>query len=205
MSRWLAVGLGACYATGAAILLFVEPGMGFRSFADFWNPDLVVPALESTAWLIGDLCHVTSGVLLLLLVATLGVSTNRLSRLARTLGVVAGATFILMAMIDRAASLLPALVAASDTVASLAIGYVATRLGVLFAALFFLGGFVLALAAANRRDLPRWFVVLSVVVGIAAIGFVVLPTPIPVALAVWAFALAWVWRRDASIPGVTNE
>jgi hypothetical protein len=135
--RWLALGLGASYAVGAGILLLVEPGMGFRSFADFWNPDLVVPALTSTAWLANDLYHLVSGTLLLVLAASLTASNDPLSRLVPMLGLAAGATFIL---------------------------------------------------------LPGWFVALSLVVGVTAIGFVVAPSAMPVALAAWAFTLAWVWR-----------
>lgn len=196
LTRWLAFGLGASYTVGAAILLFVEPGMGFRSFADFWNPDLVVPALGSAAWLVSDLSHLVNGTLLLVLVASLGTPTTPLTRLVSTSGVAAGSTFVLLAMLDRAAAFLPALVTDSGRLATLAVGFIATRAGVLFAALFLLGGFMLALSVAYRRDLPRWFVVLSFIAGIAAIGFLLVPTPMPVALAVWAFALAWVWGEQ---------
>jgi len=107
-TRWLAAGLGVSYTVGAGIFLVVEPTMGFRTFDDFWNPALVVPALTSYAWLVSDLCHLASGVLLVLLAASLGDATQKGSRLISVLALCAGTTFVLLAMLDRAAALLPA-------------------------------------------------------------------------------------------------
>lgn len=191
-TRWVAVGLGACYTVAAGIMLFVEPGMGFRSFADFWNPDLVAPALSTTAWLISDLCHLGSGTLLMIFAASLTAPGDALSRLVRNLCIAAGTAFVLVAMIDWAARSLPALVADPAELATLSVGYIATRVGVLFAGAFLLGSFVVAFALEHRHGLPRWFIVLSVIVGASAVVLFVVPSPMPVGLAVWAFALAWV-------------
>lgn len=188
--RYIAAGLGACYAVAASIALFVEPRMGFRGFEDFWNPALVVPALTSSAWLIGDSCHLASGTLLLILAASPGASDRKLSGLVPVFAVAAGTAFVLVAMIDRAAALLPSRVTDAAMLDVLAVGFIATRSGVLIAAIFLLGCFVIAFAVHRRRTLPRWFVALSLVIGAIAAAFVLVPAPIPVALAVWAFALA---------------
>lgn len=193
-TRWLAAGLGVSYTVGAGIFLVVEPTMGFRTFDDFWNPALVVPALTSYAWLVSDLCHLASGVLLVLLAASLGDATQKGSRLISVLALCAGTTFVLLAMLDRAAALLPARVTDASTLATLAIGFIATRVGVLFAGLFLLGGVIGATAVAYRNHLPRWFGILSLLVALAAMGFTLVPTPIPLLLAAWAYALSWVWR-----------
>jgi hypothetical protein len=198
---WLAVGLGTAYAASAVILLVVEPGMGFRGFQDFWKPDLVVPALTSTAWLISDLCHLLSGALLIVLAASLRQPAASPSRLLPMLGLAAGMTFVLVAMIDRAAAWLPHMVVQPVMLATLAVGFVATRTGILLAALFFLGGFIAAIAWVGRRRLPVWFVILSFAVAIMAMGFVLVPTPVPLALSAWAFALAWVWWSEPGDSG----
>ena len=189
-----AAGLGLAYAVSAVILLLVEPRMGFRHMLDFWNPELVVPALSSTAWLVSDLCHLASGVLLLVLAdSPAAAAPCGTSRLVSIFGQVAGAVFVLLAMIDRAGAWLPSMVVGPQMLDTLAVGFIATRLGVLFAALFFLGGFIALTAWHGRRALPAWFLVLSVIVAAAALVFAIVPMPIPVALAIWAFALAWVW------------
>lgn len=191
-TRWVAVGLGSCYTVAAGIMLLVEPGMGFHTFADFWNPDLVVPALSTAGWLISDLCHLGSGTLLMIFAASLAAPGDALSRLVRNLGIAAGTAFVFVAMIDWAARSLPTLVPDPAELATLSVGYIATRVGVLFAGAFLLGSFVVAFALEHRHGLPRWFVVLSVIVGASAIVFFLVPSPMPVALAVWAFAVAWV-------------
>jgi|GEM_PF-6539610 len=193
--RLLATGLGASYSVIASIQLLFEPSMGFHRFVDFWNPTLVLPALTSIAWWVSDLCHLVNGLLLLFLAAALHVFTRTVQRAAGNLALAAGCVFVLLAMLDRAATLLPLAVPDSASLELSVVSYVATRTGVLFAGLFFLGAFVCTLAWSHRSELPFWFKLLSALVGTAAIAFALFPTPIPLVLALWAFALASVWPR----------
>jgi hypothetical protein len=59
---------------------------------------------------------------------------------------------------------------------------------VLYAAVALFGGMVLAMSAQSD-SVPRWMRILGVPVGMAALLFVVIPTPLPLILFVWSAGL----------------
>ena len=190
-----AAGLAISYGVGSFVMLAVEPGMGFRSVADYFDPLLLVPALDSVAWLVSDVCHLVNGCLIAVLGVTLAGTASAAHRLTRITAAGAAILFILLAMLDRAAAGLPALVADNELRSTIALAFVSARMGVLFAAVCIAGAFTISVTAI-LRDAPVAHRVTGYAVGAAAFGFWLVPTPIPVLLAVWSASVAWYCRAS---------
>ena len=199
LAGWTSLALGVSFAIGATILITIEPEMGFSTMADYWNPELVVPALNSIPWLVSDVCHMLNGILLIILSSTFATAHGTLASLLRASGTVSGAFFVLVAMLDRVGARMPELIQDPETLSVLSIAFISTRMGALLAAVFTLGGFIVLMSAESLRErwYAAWFSYFGFVVGALAIVFFVLPSPIPIPLSLWAIALGVFLLRNA--------
>ena len=181
----------------SVVLLVFEPAMGFKEFSDFFNLHKIVPALGSSAWFVGNIMHVLLGFGLLLLAS--GIQTISISKpvLTAAFGFAAAPLFILVGMSGFVGDqLVTHLTDNAERDAALLGLMIGARTMVLYAAVALFGGMVLAFSA-QIGIVPRWLRILGIPVAVAALLFVLIPTPIPLILFAWSAALLFSLRRDA--------
>ena len=178
------------------VLLVFEPAMGFREFSDFFNLEKIVPALSSPAWFVSNFMHVLLGFGLLVFAS--GIQAARIARpaIAAACGFAAAPLFVIVGMSgfvgDQLVTILTDDVERDAALLGLVIG---SRTMVLYAAAALFGGMVLAVSA-QTDFVPRWLRILGVPVGIAALMFVFVPTPIPLLLFIWSAAMLFCMRKN---------
>ncbi len=178
--------LATGFAIVSAILLFVEPGMGFSQFADYFDPAKVVPNLNSTPWLLGDLLYLGFGLVLTYL--TLGSD----DRVLRVSGAAAAVLFFLIGCIGRILAQLPIFISSADALDVAVLGVLGVRFAVLKTTVFALGVFAWRTTvpgSALERVSPIGRGLGYLVLAASAV-FVFIFVPIPLLIMVWAAWLA---------------
>ena len=172
----------------SVVLLVFEPTMGFREFSDFFDLEKIIPALGSTAWYVGNVMHVLIGFGLMLVAS--GIQTAGIPRPALTAacGFAAAPLFVVVGMSGFVGDQLVTHLTDSGQRDAALLGLVGSRTMVLYAAVALFGGMVLAISAQSDC-VPRWLRLLGVPVGMAALLFVIVPTPLPLILFVWSAGL----------------
>jgi hypothetical protein len=188
--------LAIAFLSHSIVLLVFEPAMGFREFSDFFDLAKIVPALSSTAWYVGNFMHVLVGFGLLLLAAGIHSAGIPRSVLTAAFGFAAAPLFVVIGMSgfvgDQLVGLLTDTAERDAALLGLLVG---VRTMVLYAAVAVFGGMVLAISGQSDF-VPRWLRLLGLPVGIAALIFVVVPTPMPLILFIWSAALLFcLWRK----------
>ena len=181
-ASFLALGFGGV----TAILLFVEPAMGFGAFADYFDPARVLAAAPSTAWLIGDLIYLGFGPAL----ARLAVSSA--DRYLRATGLIAAVAFFFIGSLGRVMAALPAIIEPADQLQAAVLGLLPVRFAALRTTVFALGVFAWRTTRptpGDPRRSPAWqglgYLALA-----ASIAFIFVFLPVPLLFAVWATWLA---------------
>ena len=172
----------------SVVLLVFEPTMGFREFSDFFDLEKIIPALGSTAWYVGNVMHVLIGFGLMLVAS--GIQTAGIPRpvLTAACGFAAAPLFVVVGMSGFVGDQLVTHLTDSGQRDAALLGLVGSRTMVLYAAVALFGGMVLAISAQSDC-VPRWLRLLGVPVGMAALLFVIVPTPLPLILFVWSAGL----------------
>ena len=85
------------------IMVFVEPGMGFTTPADYFDPDKVAAGYASTAWLVDNIIYLTMPF------ATWVLARGSDDPYLRWSGVAAGLLLFVVGSIDRVSIQLPSL------------------------------------------------------------------------------------------------
>jgi hypothetical protein len=189
----------------SVVLLVFEPAMGFREFSDFFDLEKIIPALDSTAWYVGNVMHVLIGFGLLLVAS--GIQTASIPRpvLTAAFGFAAAPLFVVVGMSgfvgDQLATLLTDNGQRDAALLGLVVG---SRTMVLYAAVALFGGMVLAISA-QADFVPRWLRILGVPVGIAALLFVIAPTPVPLILFVWSAGFLFSMGLTSQKPSLGSE
>ena len=187
----LAIGsatLSFAFLLHSVILLILEPAMGFQEFADFFDLEKIIPALNSGAWLVGNLMHVLTGFGLLFLAA--GVASLDIQRpgASAAFGFAAAPLFVIIGMSGFVGQQLVGLLADTAQRDAALLGMIiGSRTMILYAAIALFGGMILMLSAQPRR-LPLWLRLYGVIAGVAALVFALFPTPIPLILFLWCVA-----------------
>ena len=170
------------------VLLFLEPAMGFKSFADFFDLQKVIPALSSWAWRIGNVAHLINGFGLLFLSAGVRSLSLQQSVTISSFGLAAAPLFVVIGMSGFVGDQLVHLLAdESERDAALLGLIIGARTAVLYAAVALFGAMVLAISA-DTEFAPRWLRILGIPIGAAGLLFVFLPSPMPVVLLIWSVA-----------------
>jgi len=171
--------------------------MGFREFSDFFDLEKIVPALSSLAWRVGNVMHVVVGFGLLLLASGVRMASIPRPVLTASFGFAAAPLFVIVGMSGFVGDQLVTLLTVGGERDAALLGLiVGSRTMVLYAAAALFGGMVLAISA-QTDFVPPWMRILGVPVGIAALLFVFVPTPMPLILFVWSAALLFCMSQDA--------
>ena len=181
--------LAAAWLGHTVILFFIEPGMGFRSPADYFDLSKVVPALDSLAWLSSNVLHVVTGFALLQFQLELRSARPEERQLAADIGLVAAPLFVIVGVCGFVGASLGELLRGDASALSTSLyALLVTRTCLLFGAITLLGMMILTFSA-RRDNAAGWLRLLGLAVGAACILFVVLPAPIPLLLLIWSLAL----------------
>ena len=178
------------------VLAALEPAMGFRNVADFFDLDKVMPALESAAWFASNTLHVATGATLLFFQSGIRSLPGQFSTAAANFCFAAAPLFVITGMAgfvgDQLLWILESNPAGRD--ASL-YGLLAARMMVLAAAVALFGMMILAISL-DRNLVATWLRVPGVPIGLAAVLFLLVPTPVPLLFLVWLIAFSF-GRRDS--------
>ena len=188
--------LAVAFLCHTVVLLVFEPAMGFAKFSDFFDLEKIVPALSSTAWYVGNVMHVLVGFGLLLFAS--GVRTADISKpvLTAAFGFSAAPLFAMVGMSGFVGDQIVTILADSGQSDAALLGLVVgARTMVLYAAAAMFGGMVLSISA-QPSFAPRWLRIVGIPVGLAALLFVLVPTPLPLILLVWSAGFFFSIRRD---------
>ena len=186
---FLAIG----FATVSAIMLFVEPGMGFSEPSDYFDPAKVVRALDSIPWLIGDLIYFGMGVVL----ACLASSSE--DRYKRATGFTAAVLIVLVGCFGRVLSPLPDIVTDSEQLEAAVLGAMTARFAALRTMVLALGVFAwrTTTAGSDVAEVSRLGRILGYFVLVASTVFLFVFIPVPLLFTLWAVWLTIHYWQDA--------
>lgn len=180
----------AATMTGHSInLLVIEPQMGFRELSDFFDIDKVLAASGSAAWYIGNVLHVLAGLGMLFIYSGFGAAAKPEPVLAKSFALAAAPLFVVVGLSGFVLDTLPELLPDPSARNAAIYGLLATRTALLGGAVA-LFGFLIAALSLERHVVAGWLRILGIPVSIAAIVFMLVPTPIPALLAIWSVGLA---------------
>ena len=178
--------LGIGFACVSYVMLVVEPGMGFESPRDYFDPRKVAAGYASAAWLVTNVLYLAFPIA----VMVIACSVN--DRLLQWFGVGAALLGLVLASVDRVgiqlSALLPTNEAAVDAVAAM----LPIRFAILKATVVALGLFAwrTTRSGTTRGAGPRVWRGFGWVVLVASVGFVFAFIPVPVVFSVWGVVLA---------------
>ena len=172
----------------SVILLFLEPAMGFKNMADFFDLAKVVPALGSAAWFVSNMLHIALGTTLLLFQSELRQPDATRRDFAADCCLAAAPLFVVVGMSGFVGEALLNIMQANSAGRDAALyGLLAVRTMVLIAGVALLG--LMILSVSLRKNMAKsWLRLLGLPIGLAALLFVLVPTPAPVLLFVWFLA-----------------
>ncbi len=189
----LAIGFGII----SFIMLGIEPGMGFVSPADFFDPVKATVGYASMAWLVSTIVYLTFPVALVVLARSTGRGVSELGLAAAALGLFLGCIDVVGIQLH---SLLP-----TEERVRVAVGaLLPIRFAVLKATVVVLGLFAWGTTRANAGPglAGRSWRILGWVVLVVSVGFVFVFVPAPVAFFLWAagLTLKYALERGAAPP-----
>lgn len=189
-AAFLAIG----FAIVTAIAILVEPGMGFRQFADYFDATKLVPGLMSIAWLVGDLLYLGFAVVLVYLA---GVNEDWYLRVA---GITAAASFFLIGCLGRVFALMPHMIADPNQLGAAVLGAVTVRFAALKVTVFALGVFAWRVSIADPVAGGATVVgrTLGLLMLAGGIVFIIAFIPMPILITIWAAWLAVRYARGAT-------
>ena len=180
--------LSIAFLVHSFVLLVLEPAMGFREFADFFDLEKVLPALGSTAWSIGNLMHLLAGFGLLFLAAGIQSANIQRSAVTAAFGFAAAPLFVVIGMSGFVGNqLVGVLTETAQRDAALLGMIMGSRTMILYAAMALFGGMIILLSFQSGL-INRWLRIYGVLAGVAALIFAFFPTPIPLIFFLWCVA-----------------
>ena len=183
-ASWLAV----VFVWTSCVMLFVEPGMGFRTPADFLDPVKVAAGYGSTVWFVSNLLYFSVPV------AVMSIVVGADDRLLQWSGLGTSVLWLVLASMDRVGTQLPDLLSEEAVITAHTAG-LPVRFAVLKAAGVTFGVFAWRTTRLDPLDgagerLWRGLGWLMLLIGVVFVLFFV---PLPIAFAVWA--VAWAVRE----------
>lgn len=179
--------LYACF-----VALAIEPGMGFRTPADYVNPTLILAGTRTIWWYVGELVYIAIGVACLYLG---GRATDRYGKIS---GVLAGAGFVFIGLIDRALLDLQAYLPDAEQVTTSTLGFLPARLAALRLSALAFGVFAwrLSLETAQPGIWGTLWRGLGFLVLLAGIALVFAFVPTILLLLLWSIGLVLVFAAS---------
>lgn len=170
----------------AFVMLFVEPGMGFESPADFLDAGKVASGYASRAWFVSNLVYLAFPV------ALTAIAFSSDDALLRWSGMGSALLWLVVASIDRVGVQLPDLMPTDDAVVAAVATTLPIRFAVLKALVVTLGIFAWRSTRVDPAGTDGGFVWrgLGWLVLALSLGFVFVFIPMPVIFAVWSVFLA---------------
>lgn len=166
------------------VLVVLEPAMGFHHFSDYTDLRKVMPALGSVAWAVSNVDHLVLGLGLALFTAGTRFEESAALRVARVFGVAASCLFVVVGMSGIVGNKLTNLMDAGSAETAI-LGLIGFRMTLLYAAVACFGALILALSASPRIG-RIWIRVLGAAVGLLALLFPWVATPVPLLIFVWS-------------------
>ena len=190
---WAAGYLALGFGVVSYIMIRVEPGMGFVTPADYFDPVKVTAGYASTPWLVVNLLYLT------FFVAVLVLARTSVSEQFSQLGLAAAVSGLFLGTIDLAGIQLPLLLPSEQEVRVAVAAMLPIRFAVLKATVLLLGVFAWGTTrASDNRGLPmRLWRVLGWLVLAVSITFLFVFIPAPIAFCVWAAGLTATCARGS--------
>lgn len=178
--------LGVGFACVSYVMLFLEPSMGFKNPADYFDAQKVAAGYASTAWL------VTSVLYLAFPIAVMAIAYSANDRHLQWFGVGAALLGLMLGAVDRAGSQLPALLPTHEAVLAAVAALLPIRFAILKATVVALGLFAWRTTRTGSAHGagPRVWRGFGWVVLVASVGFMFVFIPVPVVFAIWGVGLA---------------
>ncbi len=177
----LAVGFGII----SYIMLGIEPGMGFTTPGDYFDPVKTAAGYASLPWLVSTIVYLTFPVALYVLAR----STGR--RGVSQLGLAAAALGLLLGSVDLVGLQLHSLISGQEEVRLAVAALLPIRFAVLKATVVLLGLFAWGTtrAGAGHGLGMRSWRILGWAVLLVSVAFLFVFVPVPIAFFIWAAAL----------------
>ena len=181
------------FAIGSFIFLAIEPRMGFSEPSDFFDPEKVLSAAESTVWLVGSLIFLGFGLAL----AYLALPSD--DRNLRASGLIAAVGFFFLGSLGIVLGQLAAFIPDRNHLEIAVLGFLPVRLAALRTTALALGVF----AWRTTRDPgpgetgPAAWRGLGYLVLAASVVFVFVLIPVPLVFTIWAGWFAFRQARSA--------
>lgn len=175
--------IGFAFVTYVAVS--VEPGMGFTSFADFFDPAKVAAGYDSAVWRLENLLYLAFPLAFWLLAAA---SDDRFELWS---GAAAGLLFVVVGAIDRVGLQLGTLIQDQDALHASITGLLPVRFAVLKCTVLAIGVFAWRTTRGGRQAGPlgKAWSALGFLMLLVGLGFFFAFFPAPAAILVWAVAL----------------
>jgi hypothetical protein len=176
--------LALAFAVVSFIAVFVEPGMGFHTPADFLDPAKVFAGLDTFAWRL-------EGPLYLAFPIAFWVLARRSDdRYLVWSGVAAGVLFFLVGAIDRTMAQMPDFLSDAEAISASA-AILPVRFAVLKATVAAVGVFAWRTTreSSDAGALATTWRVLGYLILVACVAFLYVFLPVPLVIMVWAMAL----------------
>jgi hypothetical protein len=180
-AAFLAVG----FAFVTWVALRVEPGMGFTSFVDFFDPGKVADGYASSVWRVENLLYLAFPFAFWLLAATSD------DRMARWSGAMAGLFLLAVGAIDRVGIQMIGLVQDESLLRTSIAGLLPVRFGLLKCTVLAIGVFAwrTSQVGSGAGILVMAWKGLGWLLLLAGLLFLFAFVPAPLAISVWAIAL----------------
>lgn len=190
------------------LLLFVEPLMGFKGMGDYFDADLLMPALGSVQWQISNAFHMTAGILIPIIgISIVETSKSLLQATFNKVATFCGVLFFIVGISGFAA--LNATNWLDPEKLEIALtGFSIFRYTFLLAAVVCLSIFIIILSWIGKKHnlFPGWFTYFSYLIAIALLAFIFIPLPVPLILFVWStlFGIIMITKKKNTVHQPNN-
>lgn len=196
MNRLAAGFLGVGFGWVSYVMLFVEPGMGFATPADFFDAEKVAAGYASPVWVVSSIVY------LLFPIALAVIARSSDDRILRWAALASGLLFLVVGAIDQIGVQLPTLVSTSEEVVGAVAAVLPVRFALLRCAIVTLG--VLAWRTTRQDGSQRvsrriWRGFGWVVLG-SSVAFMFVFIPVPLVFLSWGAVLAVFGNRMSPVP-----
>ncbi len=178
---YLAIGFGVI----SFIMIRIEPGMGFVTPADYFDPVKVTVGYASVPWVVSSLLYLTFPIALFVL------ARSFVQRGVSQLGMAAAALGLFLGSIDRVGVQLPSLLSRGEEVQVAVAALLPIRFAVLKTTVVVLGLFAWGTTRANDGHgigMRSWRILGWAVLAVS-VAFLFVFLPAPIAFSVWAAGL----------------
>jgi hypothetical protein len=174
--------IAAGFAYVCYVSLLIEPGMGYRTPADYVNPALFLAGTQTMVWYIGELIYIAIGV------SCVYISAQFVDRYTWIAGALAGIGFVFIGILDRVFLDLPTWMASEEQVTASVLGFMPLRLATLRLAAVAFGVFAWRVSIATSMQIrwPKLWRGIGYLALLAAVAFVFVLIPMVFIFLVWS-------------------